>query len=85
MWEKIHMQIWPTPYLIFCLIMLIFLEFFFIPFEVFYHQILAHELIMIRKMINNLTVIKPHSYKILDEGIPDLGLKRFLVVKTVAQ
>ena len=77
------MNTWTTPNLIFCKVVFILLQLFSISFEIFDHKILSSELIMIREMIDNLMIGKSDSY--FDDILPDLGLKIFLTVHTVAQ
>lgn len=74
---------WSSPYLILREVVLILFEFFFVPFQIFDHEILAGELIVVRKVIDDLVIGESDPY--FKHRIPDLGLKRFRVVHTVAQ
>lgn len=63
--------------------MLVLFEFFFVPFKIFDHEIFASELVVVGEVIDNLMISESNPY--LKDGLPDLGLKRFRVVQTVAQ
>jgi hypothetical protein len=63
--------------------MLIFLQLFFVSFEIFDHQIFSGELVVIGKMIDDLVISQADSY--ISHFQPDFGLKRLRTVQTVAQ
>jgi hypothetical protein len=74
---------WSSPYLIFGEVVLVFLELFFVPFQIFDHEVLASEFVVVGKVVDDLMIGEPDAY--FKDRVPDLGLKRFRVVHTVAQ
>lgn len=56
-WEEVHMGV--PPYLISGQVVLVFLQFLLIPLQVLDHQILPHQLVVIRVMVYDLCLVEP--------------------------
>lgn len=77
------MYSWSTPDLIFGKVVLILLQLLFVALQVLHHQVFASQLVVVGEMVDDLVI--GQSDTSFRESLPDFGLKRFLVVQTVAQ
>lgn len=56
-WKEVHVGI--SPHFVSGQVVLIFLEFLLVPLQVLHHQILPHQLVVIRVVVHDLCLIEP--------------------------
>ena len=72
-----------APDLVLGQIVLVLFKLLFVSFEILDHQVFADQFVVVGEMVHDLGFVE--SDALVERNVPDLGLKRFRVVQTVAQ
>jgi hypothetical protein len=59
--EEVHVEVGTAPYFVFGHVVFVLLELLLISFEVLDHEVLAHKLVVVGEVVDDLTVIKSDS------------------------